>query len=196
MLSGTSIGTRKTPCVPKGIRFRDTQPGTTPRFLTPIVTPAENSEIAVNYRKTPAKMASVARQSDLGRLGRSRPFILLYFRPWSDCPPKVRKTPKLEINQSIPGLETCLVSLPRFRCSGTAATRGCRSAFLIGVGYFPSLPRKRPHTADSGATAGTAVRVVCGKKKNATMQGCCERHCNVAIFITAETRTRISRPSL
>ena len=103
-------------------------------------------------------MAGVARQSDLGRLGRSRPFILLYFRPWSDCPPKVRKTPKLEINQSIPGLETCLVSLPRFRCSGTAATRGCRSAFLIGVGYFPQPAaetpthrRQRRNGGDSGA---------------------------------------------
>ena len=158
MLSGTSIGTRKNPCVPKGIRFRDTQPGTTPRFLTPIVTPAENPEIAVNYRQTPAKMAGVARQSDLGRLGRSRPFILLYFRPWSDYPPKVQKTPKLEINQSIPGLETRLVSLPRFRCSGTAATRGCSSSFLMGVGYFPQPTtetpthrRQRRNGGDSGA---------------------------------------------
>ena len=81
---------------------------------------------------------------DLGQLGRSRPFILLYFRPWSDCPPKVRKTPKLEINQSIPGLETCLVSLPRFRCSGTAAPRGCRPAFLMGVGYFPQPATETP----------------------------------------------------
>ena len=158
MSSGTSIGTRKNPCVPKGIRFRDTQPGTNPRFLTPIVTPAENPETAVNCRQTPVKMAGVARQSDLGRLGRSRPFILLYFRPRSDCPPKVRKTPKLEINHSIPGLETCLVSLPRIRCSGTAATRGCRSAFLTGVGYFPQPAtetpthrRQRRNGGDSGA---------------------------------------------
>ena len=158
MLSGTSIGTRKNPCVPKGIRFRDTQPGTNLRFLTPIVTRAENPEATVNYRKTPVKMAGVARQSDLGWLGRSRPFILLYFRPWSDCPPKVRKTPKLEINQSILGLETCLVSLSRFRCSETAATRGCRSAFLTGVGYFPqpatetpTRRRQRRNGGDSGA---------------------------------------------
>ena len=102
-------------------------------------------------------MADIARQSDLGRLGRSRPFILLYFRPWSDSPPKVRKTPKLETNHSIPGLETCLVLLSRFRCSGTAPTRGCRPAFLTGGGVLSPARHGNTHTPP------TAVRVVCGK---------------------------------